>query len=149
VPLAKPREGESFGFHLYADSTDEFTLGHPETIIWSSIRHLRSGSAARRIAAEVYGVSSKRERDEIAWNLKLYIEQASEFYEAAASAKPNTAPLIYYYSFLNLAKALCELQNPRFHQKAECYAHGLSWKPDTKKLADPAKETVTVRGRGV
>jgi len=149
MSLAKPREGKSFGFHIYSDSSDEYTLGNPETIIWSSIRHLCSASAARGLASRIYGLSKRRERDAAAWNIKLYIQQASEFYEAATSAKPNTAPLIYYYAFLNLAKAVCELHRPLFHQREESYAHGLGWKPDTKKLVDLSKEFVTVRGKGV
>ena len=89
MPLAEPRAGDPFGFHLYGDSSDEYTLGDPEAIIWSSIHHLRSFSVAQRIAGKVHGISRKRDRDAVSWNLKLYIPQASEFYEAAANAKPT------------------------------------------------------------
>lgn len=149
MPLANPRTGESLGFSTYPEGSVESTLGNPEEIIWSAVSHLCSRSAAEWYALHAHGVTKKSARTAIAKNLKLYIRQASEFYHAAASAKPNTAPLIYYYSFLNLAKALCELRNPRFHQRPECYAHGLSWKPDTKRLVDFPKEMITIRGRGV
>jgi hypothetical protein len=137
------------GFGLYPRAGHEATLAHPETIIWSSIHHLCSRSAGEWYAWKAHGVSNRRARSVVARNLKLYIQQASEFYHAAASAKPNTAPLIYYYSFLNLAKALCEMRNPGFHERDECYAHGLSWKPDPRTLVNFAKEKVTIRGRGV
>jgi hypothetical protein len=149
MPLAQPREGVSVGFHVYPNVSDEGTLGDPETIIWASIRHLCSREVAEASVAPTHGVTRKRDRQAVAWNLKLYIRQASEFYEAARAAKPNTAPLIYYYSFLNLAKALCELRKPRFHERNECYRHGLSWKPNPRRIVDPAKDSVSIATRGV
>jgi len=81
--------------------------------------------------------------------VKLYIQHASEFYRAAAMAKPNTAPLIYYYAFLNLAKALCEIKKPRLHERSECYSHGLSWRPNPRKVVDLRTESVKIVGRGM
>jgi hypothetical protein len=149
MPLAEPRNGTSVGFHIYNRVMDEGTLGDPEAIIWSSIRHLCSREVAEDIAAFTHGVRKKRDRQAIGRNLKLYVQQASAFYEVARSAKPNTAPLIYYYSFLNLAKALCELRHPQFHERPECYKHGVSWTPDRRKYADPTKETVSITTRGI
>lgn len=148
-PTAEAREGEALQFATYPSWGAEFTLGNPETIIWSSIHHLCSRSAAEHYAQISHGISNKRDRTAIAENIKLYIQQASEFYEAAASAKPNTAPLIYYYSFLNLAKALCEIRKPRFHKRKECYAHGLGWRPSRTKVVNLWTERVTIRGRGM
>lgn len=138
----------SIGFHTYDTVMDEGTLGDPEGIVWSSIRHLCSGGVAENIA-HAHQVSKKRDREAVGRNLKLYVRQASAFYDAARSAKPDTAPLIYYYSFLNLAKALCELRHPQFHRRSECYKHGLSWTPDRRKFADPTKETISIATRGV
>jgi len=149
MPLAKPREGESIGLHVYPAVSDEGTLGDPETVIWSSISHLCSASVAAGWAARVHGVHRKTDRLAVARNLKLYVQQAHEFYNAAQNAKPNTAPLIYYYSFLNLAKALCELNHPRFHRLPECYRHGISWKPHRNRLVDVPRETISISGRGV
>ena len=148
MPLAQPREGESRGFHLYGMALNEGTLADPETVVWSAIRHLSSRGVAEYIA-ERHGIKKKIARQAVGRNLKLYIRQASEFYEAARAARANTAPLIYYYSFLNLAKALCEFRQPNFHRHPECYRHGLSWTPDRLKLADPVKEKIRVTTRGV
>lgn len=149
MPLVNARAGKSLGFHLYPEFGDEYTVADPETIIWSSIRHLSSGGVAEWIAEHRHGITSKRDRSLIARSLKLYIEQASEFYHAAAGGKPNTAPLMYYYSFLNLAKALCEIRKPSLHERAECYSHGLSWRPNPKRLVNLLKESVTIRERGM
>jgi YaaC-like Protein len=127
---------------------NEGTLAEPETIIWSAIRHLSSRGVAEFIA-ERHGTRTRSERQAIGRNLKLYVRQASEFYDAARSAKPNTSPLIYYYSFLNLAKALCEFRCPNFHRRPECYKHGISWTPDRLRLVDPNREKIRLTTRGV
>lgn len=149
MPLREPRAGRSVGFHVYPSTSDEGTLGDPETIIWSSIRHLCSRGVAEGVAARVHGIKRAREVRAVAQNLKLYVHQAYEFCEAAKAAKPNTAPAIYYYSFLNLAKALCELRYPRFHERHECYRHGISWRPSPKYLVNLEKEEVSLTTRGV
>jgi len=102
-----------------------------------------------RVLWAYHKIASRKVREEVAWNIKLYIQHAFEFYEAAHEAKANTAPLFYYYSFLNLAKALCEIRYPKFHTKSECYKHGLSWRPSTKYLVDMEKESVSISARGV
>jgi hypothetical protein len=148
MPLALARPGESIGFHVYPTASDEGTLGAPERIIWASIKHLCSRNVALELAWS-RGIKTKRDRENVAWNLKLYVRQAAEFCDTAGAAKPNTAPLIYYYSFLNLAKAVCELEHAAFHRTNECYRHGLSWKSDPKKIVNPERESVSVTTRGV
>ncbi len=147
MPLPRPRAGESLGFHVYPSFNEESTLGNPETIVWSSIHHLCSRAAAEGIAWRAHKIARKKDRASVAANLKLYIQQAYEFYQVAATAKPNTAPLIYYYSFLNLAKGLCELKKPQLHEREECYSHGLSWRPDPRTVVNLATERVTVTNR--
>lgn len=149
MPLIKPRKGESFGFHVYPSVSDEGTLGDPETIIWASIKQLCSREVGEEISERIHGVRRKREREAVAENLKLYIQQATEFYEAARTAKSNTAPLIYYYSFLNLAKAYCELKYPNIHKRVESYRHGVSWRPNPLYLTDLDKVEISVTMRGV
>ncbi len=149
MPLAQPRQGESIGFSIYPNSRVEFTLANPELVIWASIRHWCSQRAAEFYGLRIHRIYNKQTRSAVARNVRLYVQQASEFYDAASNAKPNTAPLFYYYSFLNLAKALCEIHHPRLHRRPECYAHGLSWRPDPKNLVRIEKEEVTVRGRGI
>jgi hypothetical protein len=143
------RVGESIGFHCYSSVADESTLGNPEALIWSSIRHLGSYGVAYYIAKDRHGLRTNRDRQSAANNIKLYIRQAADFYEAARLAKANTAPLIYYYSFLNLAKALCEFKMPQLHKRPESYRHGLSWRPSAQYLVDLQKEYVTVSRRGI
>jgi len=149
VPLADARAGESLGLHIYPEFGNEYTVADPEKVIWSSIHHLSSQSVATWIAEHRHGITGKRNRALLAGNVRLYIEQASEFYHAAGGGKPNTAPLMYYYAFLNLAKALCEFRKPGLHERPECYSHGLGWRPDPKKLVNPEKEYMTIRGRGM
>lgn len=149
MSLPNPREGESIKFHVYPRVSEASTIGDPEAIIWSSIKHLCSQGVVRGMAASVHGITRKRDLKSVSNNLKLYINQAYEFYEVARIAKPNTAPLIYYYSFLNLAKAFCEMKGPRFHRRPECYRHGLSWRPNRIYIANPERDEIFITVRGV
>jgi len=147
MTLREQRSGRPLEFHVYPRVSEEGTLGNAETIIWASINHLCSVSVADFVAERFHKISRKRDRRRVAANLKLYIRHAAEFYQAASVAKPNTAPLIYYYSFLNLAKALCELTKPGLHEREECYSHGLSWRPNPHKVADLRTERVSISGK--
>lgn len=149
MPLPAAREGDTTGIHVYTRVSHEGTLADPETIIWASIRHVCSSSYAEQIAWQTYGIKRKSDRQAVARNAKLYIQQSTEFYESARGAKANTAPLMYYYSFLNLAKALCEFRTPYFHEQNECYRHGLNWRPNPAANVDLLNEHISVGTRGV
>ena len=149
MPLPESRNGESLEFHSRLNVYDESTIGDPEQYIWSSIKLWGVLDYADFRLEELHRVSNKRSREAIAKNLKLYIGQAFELYQAAGSAKANTAPLLYYYSYLNLAKALCEIRNPRLHKLPESYRHGISWRPSKDYLVNMRTESVSVISRGV
>lgn len=149
MSLPEQRPGNSIGFHLFTAFSSEGTLGDPERIIWSSIKHLISIDVANRVLRFNHKIANQRLRKKVAANIKLYIQHAFEFYEAAREAKANTAPLFYYYSFLNLAKALCEIRYPKFNTKPECYKHGMSWRPDIQHVVDMKRESVSISTRGV
>ncbi len=149
MPLSEPKKGKFLGLHCYPVVAEEGTLGDPETVIWSSIRQLGSRGVAEILAQKIHGIQKKRDQRAVANSVKLYLQQAWEFYQVARAAKPNTAPLIYYYSFLNLSKALCELKHPRLHRQPECYHHGLSWRPNPRFLVDLKTEYVSLTTRGV
>lgn len=149
MPLPDPRKGEPIGFSLYPEHSIEFTIASPETVIWSSIRHFCSQLAGEAYLKHVHKIRQARTRSAVAANVKLYVQQASEFYHAAATAKPNTAPLFYYYAFLNLAKARCEIRFPSLHSRRECYAHGVSWRPDPKRVVILDREVVRVGRPGM
>lgn len=149
MSLPEPRPGDSLGFRLLPLQEDEVTLGDPEMIIWSSIKHMISFDIADRVLRSVHKIGKQSTRKTVAKNVKLYVEHAFEFYEAANAAKANTAPLFYYYSFLNLAKALCEIRHPKFRTKPESYRHGLSWRPDTQRVVNMKRESLSISTRGV
>jgi len=127
----------------------ETTLGDPEKVIWSSIRQLVSRGYCSDLAARVHGIRKKTARRYVAANVRLYVQQASEFYEMGSVAKPHTAPLTYYYAFLNLAKALCEFKAPNVHLRQESYRHGLSWTPKPHAVVYLPSERISIARRGV
>jgi hypothetical protein len=60
--------------------------------------HLTVEDVADRVLEDSHKITSVRKRDAIIKILKLYIDQAQEFYEAARIAKATTALLFYYHS---------------------------------------------------
>jgi len=148
MPLNPPRQGQPLGFRCYPAVSGETTLGTPEAQVWSSIRQLTSLGVAEHHAGR-HGNPQIRDRRAAARNVRLYIQQSSEFYAVAYGAKANTAPLLYYYSFLNLAKALCELKRPNLHARPDCYRHGISWRPNPRAVVNLETESVTITTRGV
>lgn len=141
--------GDSLRFHTYPRANIASTIGDPEQVVWSSIKNMAVRDVADSILKESHSVSNKRSRYTITKNLKVYIGQAFELYEAAQAAKANTAPLLYYYSFLHLAKALCEIHRPQFHKTPESYRHGISWRPSSNFAVNMHTQTVNLTRRGV
>lgn len=144
MTLPKQRQGISNGFHVYRGYNEETTLGKYEQIIWASIRHMCASEIAKHHLEVDYQILDKDVRAIIAENIKLYIKQAYDFYSAASSADSNTSPLFYYYCFMNLAKALCEIKHPQFHKMKESYSHGLRWHPNPEFLVDMSTDYITI-----
>ena len=82
---------------------------------------------ARVVTADVWAFL----RDAISNDLKsphrkqalAFLEQASEFYEAARSPRLSCRPLLHYYSFLNLAKVFLLLKKRKIAMEPK---HGIS-----------------------
>ena len=53
------------------------------------------------------------------------VEQSQYFYIAAATAPLKSQPLLYYYSFLNIAKVFITLRNPSLETSGLEYNHGI------------------------
>jgi hypothetical protein len=150
VSLPKPRRGEKIepiSCHPYRNYV--VTIAEPEEVIWASIKQLCSRNFADRILHDIHSVRDKRTRKAMAHNIKLYIQRAFEFYDVAQNAETATSPLLYYYSFLNLAKALSEIRNPRFHRNPENYRHGITWRPNKYYVVGMHKEKISLTTRGV
>jgi len=149
MTLPNAREGVSCGFHLYDAYNVETTIGQREQTIWTSIKLLCATEKAKHVLKDVYHISDKKTLSKIAKNIRLYIKQADSFYSSAIDASSNTSPLYYYYCFMNLAKAVCEIRHPEFHKKPECYHHGLSWHPNPNYLVNIQNESVSISTKGI
>jgi len=124
-------------------------MGTREQTTWSSIRHLCAYESAKRTLRVTYQISDSKIRSVIASNIKLYINQAFEFYSSASNASSSTSPLFYYYCFMNLAKALCEIRHADFRKMPESYRHGLSWSPKPGYSIKMSSESVNISSRGI
>ncbi len=150
MPIPIQRKGIPGDFHIYPDYDRETTMGNREQVTWTSIRHLCASEIAHRTLKDIHGITDRKTRAIIIANIKLYIIQAFEFYTSASNVDSNTSPLFYYYSFMNLAKALCEIKHADFRKMDESYRHGLSWRPNSMgQLVQMQNESVTISTRGI
>jgi hypothetical protein len=76
-----------------------------------------------------------------------YVNQASDFFEAAANPRFGSRPLLYYYSFLNLAKAALLINRARLAIKPD---HGISDpRTNQRRRMRLGGQKVTIEGRAV
>lgn len=75
---------------------------------------------------------------------QAYIRQAKTFYEGAEILHHRASPLNFYYSFLNLAKALILLRDPNFVDRN--LTHGIIQKPAAGSLR---KQKIIIQPHGV
>jgi hypothetical protein len=75
--------------------------------VWAFLRHTATSALPK-----------SQEKEALA-----FIEQAFDFFEAAASPRIGSRPLLYYYSFLNLAKVLLLIRKVNLPVKLK---HGIS-----------------------
>lgn len=71
--------------------------------------------------------------------LPMLLEQAKYFYQAAEKAPLKSQPLLYYYSFLNLAKIVVNVNWP--YGNSTEYYHGIETKINNKTTLDNAEVT--------
>jgi hypothetical protein len=104
--------------------------------IWSAICYFAEVPDAGKDLLSSRGVP-KDQVDDAFISLQSLLRQARAFYSSAREASWRSSPLIYYYSFLNLVKALICLKWPdRIRNRI---SHGLS-----HQLKDGALEMQTV-----
>lgn len=73
---------------------------------------------------------------------KSLLEQSRYFYEAAEQAPIKSQPLLYYYSFLNLAKIIISLD--KGFDASNVFQHGIATKVDTTTLFNTAEVMLKV-----
>jgi hypothetical protein len=96
------------GFPLY------FSTRKPRVVtsdVWAYFRYLATAT-----------LPSKEEHEAVS-----FIDQSLEFFEADGTPRIGSRPLLFYYSFLNLAKAVLLLQGVRLPVKTQ---HGIFYPQD-------------------
>jgi hypothetical protein len=77
---------------------------------------------------------------------QAFARQAKTFFIPAESLHHRARPLFYYYAFLNLAKALLCVKNPRLFLSSDKFSHGILEKHYGAKFSD---EGVEICDKGV
>ncbi len=141
VPMKLPTPNAHTGYATWQKSLVRFGLHTASTHAGSSVPFREPWSYLRFWIRDNYPKLSRSDALELA-------KQAERFYHIASSASSDTSPLLWYYCFLNLSKALL-LKTPTIYtlKEVEHATHG---------IADPAdnstgyvtlnKQKVTVFG---
>lgn len=117
--------------------------------IWAAIRLLSAHDICVAQLKKRRSPAGRRgQLKRIASQIGSCITQAEEYFRMALQASPRAAPLLHYYSMLNLTKALIYLEVPQRLANERGLYHGLV---DPQRIKNPSwfslrNETVTVRG---
>lgn len=87
---------------------------------------------------------SKRNAKAVYKHFQAYVRQAKNYYYSAKKLHPRSSGLLYYYCFLNLAKAALVLKQPAIGGRK--ISHGISCLP--KNLSKLKNQTVKVLNDG-
>jgi hypothetical protein len=135
--------------HEQKDHTGDLQIGHAKghgsvlnvsssrdkvDELWSMLRYdvLLDESTDSNLGLR--GAKTKAQKVHAKSEISAYIDQAENFYSFARKSDYRSAPLLYYYSFLNLAKALIVQKKPALVDKT--FRHGLHRKTKSGKLID-------------
>ena len=118
-----------------------------EEEIWAAIRLLAVEGVCMVQLRRRFPTRREGPLTKIASMISSCITQAEEYYRLAVRSSNRVAPLLHYYSMLNLAKALIWLEAPTRLSTANHFHHGLS---DPARVKDPQtfsiyRETLQVR----
>lgn len=94
--------------------------------IWENYDYLCRVKSARDDFIRSKGITDVAEIDKIGKEFSSYLTQSKNFYKYAESSDYRSAALLYYYSFLNLVKAILIVHKPELSGKK--FMHGLQRK---------------------
>jgi hypothetical protein len=137
----------TYAFYEYSQATDPMVLRSMEDEIWAAlrftaIRDVCFGQLLLRHPARAHSTLLR-----LVDKITSCISQAEEYYWLASKASSRTAPLLFYYSMLNLSKAFIFLATPTRLRTSNDFLHGLT---DPTRLKEPARfrlrnETIETR----
>lgn len=117
-------------FNALATSRDKVTE------LWSLLEYYYAIEETRDKFLISKGITNKSERARVGIAFSSYIEQAKNFFTYAQNSDYRSAALLYYYSFLNLAKAKLVVEKPELVGKE--FHHGIK---RNNKTGDVLKQT--------
>ena len=127
LPLPTPA-GDIFPLFEYPRQT--FRILRPvQDEVWAELRLFRTQSVCRGLVSRRHRGRTENSKARLANMIAACTEQAEDLFWLAEEASSNTAPLLHYYSMLNLAKALIYLEDPNHLRELPDLHHGLTMGP--------------------
>lgn len=115
--------------------------------LWSLLEYYYAIDETRDNFLRAKGIKDKRQLKSVGTSFSSYITQARNFYTYAQNSDYRSAALLYYYSFLNLAKAKLVIEKPELVDKK--FIHGIERKKDTGDILKQTCGTKTIHSRNV
>lgn len=151
MPYRQPtKTTHTTAYFEYPDSFPH-TMRPVEEEIWSALRLLGAQGAALRLLRRRFPTRREARLTPVAGQIASCVRQAEEYFWLAVKAPSRIAPLLHYYSMLNLTKALIYLAWPERLQHSSQFRHGLT---DPHKIKDPQRyslraETIRATSQGI
>lgn len=141
----------TYAFYEYEQVYPLHVLRSVQDEVWAAIRPLAADEMCLDALKVRLSGRSRNELRQIAAKAASCVRQADEYFSSAVRASPRTAPLLHYYSMLNLSKALIYLERPERLVHENDLLHGLTDRNRVKdrKTFSLKNERVTVQQRGV
>ena len=118
-----------------------------EDEVWSQLEYLHTVVEAREKFLKTKGFKKQSDINKIGREFSAYLTQAKNFYQHAKNSDYRSAALLYYYSFLNIAKALIIINNPKL--SGSKFVHGLQRVTKKGDLTELSIQLGNVKGYNV
>lgn len=121
-----------------------FTSIDFEKELWSALEYYSEVEEVGIDLLQTRGLPTPLHREIFSY-LQAFVRQAKSYYTSAKALHYRSSSLLYYYSFLNLAKAYLLLREPEriMGRTNQAVVHGLKYRPSTTNT-DFLLETVRV-----
>ena len=121
------------------------TSGHIDDELWILLENYSEIKEEGLKYFKNNGIKNSNTRNKLFKHFQAYIRQAKNYYYSAKTLAPRSSGLLYYYCFLNLAKAAILIKDPSIAGKK--ISHGLSYKINSP--SNFSKQKIKILNDGV
>jgi len=133
---------DTFPYYEYEESTPH-VMRPLENEVWAAIRLLTVEGICVHQLKRRFPNRRLGPLEQLAAQIQSCLKQAEEYFWIAQEASSRVAPLLHYYSMLNLTKALIYLKAPERLKTSRDFNHGLI---DPQRIKNPHSFSLSTQG---